>query len=42
MSDTYINIAVVEDSTDDLNNCLALLDRYSNEKHLKFDNIKTI
>ena len=37
MSDTYINIAVVEDSTDDLNNCLALLDRYSNEKHLKFD-----
>lgn len=37
MSDTYINIAVVEDSTDDLNNCLALLDRYSNEKHLRFD-----
>lgn len=37
MSDTYINIAVVEDSTDDLSNCLALLDRYSNEKHLKFD-----
>ena len=37
MSDTYINIAVVEDSADDLSNCLALLDRYSNEKHLKFD-----
>ena len=27
----------MEDSADDLSNCLALLDRYSNEKHLKFD-----
>lgn len=37
MYDTHINIAVVEDSTDDLNNCLALLDRYSKEKKIQFD-----
>lgn len=37
MSETHYNIAVVEDSTDDLNNCLNLLNRYSKEKNIKFD-----
>ena len=37
MSEININIAVVEDSTNDLNNCLNLLDRYSKEKHINFD-----
>ena len=37
MSEIDIRIAVVEDSVDDLNNCLSLLDRYSKEKHLTFD-----
>ena len=37
MDQIKINIAVVEDSIDDLNNCLSLLDKYSKEKHLEFD-----
>ena len=37
MSEIDIRIAVVEDSVDDLNNCLSLLDRYSKEKKLTFD-----
>ena len=37
MNDNIIKIAVVEDSVEDLNNCLSLLDRYSKEKNLTFD-----
>ena len=37
MNDNDIKIAVVEDSVDDLNNCLSLLERYSKEKNLSFD-----
>ena len=37
MSEIHYNIAVVEDSTDDLNNCIDLLNRYSKEKNIKFD-----
>ena len=37
MTDNIIKIAVVEDSVEDLNNCLSLLDRYSKEKKLTFD-----
>ncbi len=32
-----INIAVVEDSTEDLANCLSLLERYGKEKNILFD-----
>ena len=32
-----INVAIVEDSKEDLGNCLSLLDRYSKEKNIKFD-----
>lgn len=37
MSQIQINIAVVEDSPEDLSNCLSLLERYSQEKNVKFD-----
>ena len=37
MDQIKISIAVVEDSIDDLNNCLSLLDKYSKEKHVEFD-----
>lgn len=37
MDNTSINIAIVEDSTEDLSNCLNLLNRYSEEKGYKFD-----
>ena len=37
MDQIKINIAVVEDSADDLNNCLSLLDTYSKEKNVLFD-----
>ena len=37
MDQIKINIAVVEDSIDDLNNCLSLLDKYSKEKKAQFD-----
>ena len=37
MNDADIRIAVVEDSTEDLNNCLSLLDQYSKEKKITFD-----
>ena len=37
MSDIDIKIAVVEDSADDLSNCLSLLNRYSKEKNISFD-----
>ena len=37
MDQIKINIAVVEDSIDDLNNCLSLLDKYSKEKNIQFD-----
>ena len=37
MDQIKINIAVVEDSIDDLNNCLSLLDKYSKEKKVQFD-----
>ncbi len=37
MNDINIRIAVVEDSADDLSNCLSLLNRYSKEKNISFD-----
>ncbi len=37
MDPINVNIAIVEDSQDDLSNCLSLLDRYSKEKNVKFD-----
>lgn len=37
MNDIKIRIAVVEDSADDLSNCLSLLNRYSKEKNISFD-----
>ena len=37
MDQIKINIAVVEDSADDLSNCLSLLDKYSKEKNVLFD-----
>ena len=37
MDQIKINIAVVEDSADDLSNCLSLLDKYSKEKNVEFD-----
>lgn len=37
MSKIIINVAVVEDSAEDLNNCLSLLKRYSEEKGIEFD-----
>ena len=37
MSKTIINVAIVEDSHEDLENCLSLLDRYSKEKGITFD-----
>lgn len=37
MDQKLINIAVVEDSAEDLSNCLSLLERYSQEKNVKFD-----
>lgn len=37
MDSLIIHIAIVEDSKEDLANCLALLDRYSKEKNVSFD-----
>ena len=37
MDNINIHVAIVEDSKDDLANCLSLLDRYSKEKHITFD-----
>ena len=37
MNETIINVAIVEDSREDLENCLSLLDRYSKEKNITFD-----
>jgi len=37
MSEMNINIAVVEDSKEDLDNCLNLLNQYGKEKNIKFD-----
>ena len=37
MSKIIINVAVVEDSAEDLNNCLSLLKRYGDEKGVEFD-----
>lgn len=37
MNELKINVAIVEDSKEDLNNCLSLLDRYSKEKNIAFD-----
>lgn len=37
MTPLNINIAVVEDSKEDLANCLSLLNRYAEEKNVKFD-----
>ena len=37
MSPLIIHIAIVEDSKEDLANCLTLLDRYSKEKNVSFD-----
>ena len=37
MSSIKINIAIVEDSAEDLKNCLSLLDIYSKEKNVTFD-----
>lgn len=37
MDDSKINVAVVEDSAEDLNNCLALIKQYGEEKHIVFD-----
>ena len=37
MDSIKINIAVVEDSKEDLNNCLSLLDKYAFEKKVTFD-----
>lgn len=37
MEQDTINVAVVEDSTTDLNNCLSLLKQYSIEKNVTFD-----
>ena len=40
MEDNKINVAVVEDSAEDLNNCVSLLNQYGKEKNLVF-NIQT-
>ena len=40
MDSLTINVAIVEDSVEDLNNCLSLLDRYSKENGVAF-NIQT-
>ena len=40
MDSLKINIAIVEDSAEDLANCLSLLDKYSKEKNVEF-NIQT-
>ena len=37
MEKININVAIVEDSSEDLANCLSLLNRYSQEKHVTFD-----
>ena len=37
MTSIKINVAIVEDSQEDLNNCLSLLERYSEEKHIALD-----
>lgn len=37
MDTAQINIAVVEDSADDLANCLSLLEKYSKEKNILFN-----
>lgn len=37
MDSTKINIAIVEDSKEDLDNCLSLLDKYATEKRVTFD-----
>lgn len=36
MDSININVAIVEDSQDDLSNCLSLLERYSKEKNVNF------
>ncbi len=40
MNSSQINIAIVEDSAEDLTNCLSLLEKYSKEKNATF-NIQT-
>ena len=40
MDSIKINVAIVEDSQEDLNNCLSLLEKYSKEKNVAF-NIQT-
>ena len=40
MEDNKINVAVVEDSAEDLNNCVSLLNQYGKEKGIDF-NIQT-
>lgn len=37
MNDNTVKIAIVEDSIDDLNNCVSLLNCYSKEKQISFD-----
>ena len=37
MEDNKINVAVVEDSSEDLANCLSLLEQYGKEKNIVFD-----
>ena len=37
MDSAKINIAIVEDSKEDLDNCLSLLDKYATEKRVTFD-----
>ena len=37
MSAIKVNVAIVEDSKEDLENCLSLLDQYSKEKNVSFD-----
>ena len=37
MRNNHIKIAIVEDSPEDLENCLSLLDQYSKEKSVNFD-----
>ena len=37
MEQIKINVAIVEDSKEDLENCLALLEKYGKEKNVSFD-----
>ena len=37
MESIKINVAIVEDSSEDLNNCLSLLNKYGQEKNVTFD-----